>query len=241
MDEGKNMLYLHNNEVVERPDSVSLLIPTEGTDPEWEALNSPEEFYAITIESPSEQQLEQANYYALPDQPEHDLVREKCIWRNGKWLTVPSKKAIHREVKWIRIRNRRNHLLNTTDEIMRQHIEDNQQLPSEWVEYRNALRNIPNVYETGEIDDADLVVFPAMPHQFEEPLYKDLYNKLNDENVIEVLRVNRNTLYQNLLGIKWKQLRNIENEISDSELDAQVQYLEDLIDEHMKDEITQDV
>jgi len=204
-----------------------------------------------TVLSPpfTEEQLLKAGY-VLATEPEHDPVRENCIWRNGKWLTVPSKKAIHREVKWMRIRNRRNYLLNTTDEIIRQHIEDNQQIPSEWVEYRNTLRNIPNVYETGEIDDVDLVVFPEMPHQFEQPLYKELYDKLNDENVIEALRNRRNHLYQNLLDVKWKQLRNIENQISDSDLDAQVQYLEDLIDENMKDvmteasdsnEITQDV
>ena len=188
----------------------------------------------------TEQEIKNLGYTLVPDQPEYDPIWHKCVWVGHQWLTVPSKKAIHREVKWVRIRNRRNHLLNTTDEIIRQHIEDNQQIPSEWVEYRNALRNIPNVYETGEIDDADLVVFPEMPHQFEQPLYKELYDKLNDENVIEALRINRNTLYQNLLDVKWKQLRNIENQISDSELDAQVQYLEDLIDEHMKDVMTPD-
>ena len=196
--------------------------------------------FDLPYEELTEEEFKGLGYSIAPDQPEYDSVWHKCVWGGSEWKLTPSKKAIHREVKWVRIRNRRNHILNVTDEIIRQHVENNQSIPNEWVEYRNALRNLPNVYETGEINDADLVIFPVMPQQFEQPLYKELYDKLDDESVIEALRINRNTLYQNLLDIKWKQLRNIENQISDTELDERVQYLEDLIDEHMKDEITPD-
>lgn len=256
-------IFIKDNKIVELPISFKVKRPISKTitfeeaivnvdeienDPAVEPVIIPaqeitmEEFveFDLSYEELAEEEFKGLGYSIAPDQPEYDPVWHKCVWIDNQWQLLPSKKAIHREVKWVRIRNRRNHLLNTTDEIIRQHIEDNQQIPSEWVEYRNALRNIPNVYETGEIDDVDLVAFPEMPHQFEQPLYKELYDKLNDENVIEALRINRNTLYQNLLDVKWKQLRNIENEISDSELDAQVQYLEDLIDEHMKDEMTPD-
>lgn len=164
MDDGKNMLYLHNNEVVKRPDSVSLLIPIEGTDPEWEALNSPDEFYAITIENPSEQELEQANYYALPDQPEHDPVWQICVWVRNEWTIIPSDAAKLRDKMWENILKTRQDLLYSTDHLVYEYTNMSEENIQLWKAYRQSLRDITQ-YRTGEIDDWKLVVLPKSPYQ----------------------------------------------------------------------------
>lgn len=147
------MLYLHNNEVVERPDSVSLLIPTEGTDPEWEALNSSDEFYAVTVENPSEQELEQANYHALPDQPEYDLIWQKCVLVRSEWTIIPSDAAKLRDKMWQTIRHIRDGHLAYTDDLIREYSDNDEQIPQELKDDRQSLRDFPQVHQTGEIED----------------------------------------------------------------------------------------
>jgi hypothetical protein len=161
-------------------------------------------------------------------QPEYDPVWQICVWGETEWKLVPTKKAIHREVKWVRIRNRRNFLLTTTDDLIRQFMENNESISEEWASYRNALRDIPNTYETGDIDDADTVVWPVAPSQFNQTLYEDLLSTINDTSASEDLRTNPQIKYDLLIAVKWRQLKNYENGVEDSALNEYINTLESL-------------
>lgn len=167
------------------------------------------------------------------EKPEYDPIWHKCVWIDNQWQLLLSKKAIHREVKWIRIRNRRNFLLTTTDDLIRQFMENNESVSEEWTSYRKALRDIPNTYDIGDINDPDTVVWPDAPSEFNRELYEDLLNTINDFSVSENLRSNTQMKYNMLIAVKWRQLKNYENGVEDSALNDHINTLELLTSEDL--------
>lgn len=145
------MWYSYNNKIVERPDSVKILLPIDGTDP---SLNKYEGEHAfVTVENPSEEDLLQANYYALPNQPEYDPVWQICVWVRNEWAVQSSEAAKLRDEMWQTIRHIRDGHLAYTDDLIREYNNNDEQIPQELKDDRQSLRDFPQVHQTGEIED----------------------------------------------------------------------------------------
>ena len=56
------------------------------------------------------------------------------------------------------IRKKRDELLSECDWVIHRSLERNEEIPQQWIDYRQALRDLPNTYES--VDD---VVFPLKP------------------------------------------------------------------------------
>src|SRR6056300_322548 len=202
---------------------VTLVTDENGIEETIEREETFTEVFTEVISPPySEEDITLSGYKPVPDQPEYDPIWHRCVWGGKEWKLIASKKAIHREVKWIRIRKHRNFLLTITDDLIRQFMENNESVSEEWASYRSALRDIPNTYETGNIDDVDAVVWPDAPSQFNQTLYEDLLNTINDDSVSENIRSNTQIKYDLLIAVKWHQLKNYENGIEDSTLNEYI-------------------
>jgi len=55
-------------------------------------------------------------------------------------------------------RRKRDELLSECDWVIHRSIERKEEIPQQWIDYRQALRDLPNTYES--VDD---VVFPERP------------------------------------------------------------------------------
>lgn len=157
------MLYLQDNKITEKPNSIDLLVPISGADYEWAPQNDVEEPRIVTFENPTDEQLSCAGYYKLPNQPEYDPVWQKCVWVRTEWTIIPSDAAKLRDKMWNDIRLMRDQSLIISDEIISDFITNNIDIPQEWKNYRQQMRDMPQIYMTGEINDYENIIWPERP------------------------------------------------------------------------------
>lgn len=124
---------------------------------------------SVTREAPFEDFfLAEAGYVLAPDKPD-DTDFLEYVWTGRDWLVEETEASKVRTQQWITIRKTRNEILTQTDVIIDTFIDNDEEILQEWIDYRTALRNLPQTYETGEIDDWQNVVFPSVNHTLPEP------------------------------------------------------------------------
>jgi hypothetical protein len=105
------------------------------------------------VEELTEEEINELVYSILPAQPEYDPVWHTCLWENNAWIVKLSEATIQRDDSWTRIRNIRNNLLDYTDTLVTSYSDEGTDIPQQLKDDRQALRNFPQTYMTGEIDD----------------------------------------------------------------------------------------
>ena len=100
----------------------------------------------------SEELLARAGYVFVSDKPE-DTDFIVYTWGGSEWIPEDSEAAKLRGEMWKAIRLARNELLSDTDNLVKEYIEAGQEIPIELINYRSYLRDIPQNFETGAIDD----------------------------------------------------------------------------------------
>lgn len=126
----------------------------EWEDVEYDTEGLSDEFLAATTK-----------YKLVPEKPAITAF-EDVEWNGHEWVITESEAAkLTRAKEWISIRKIRNDSLAQTDITVQQFIDNAEEIPQEWIDYRIELRDLPQVYETGEIDDWTLVSWPVSPHQ----------------------------------------------------------------------------
>lgn len=131
--------------------------------------------------------------------------------------------------EWIRIKQHRLHLLQISDRTILNYMTKGLPVPDRWRNYRKALRDVPNVYKTGDLNDFTKVKWPAELFASDQRLlYSDLKLELDLPSYSYYLKANKLKQYYALFTTKWLQLKNYEQGIQDSELDDYIQSLESL-------------
>jgi len=167
------MLFIKDNKIVEHPDTftveryvtVEVTIPshidvntgdhtdTEILVPEHTTQGSIIQEFELPYNELTEGEIQILGYTLAPDQPEYDPVWQTCLWENNAWVVKSSEAAIQRDDGWTRIRNIRNSLLDYTDTLVTSYSDEGTDIPQQLKDDRQALRDFPQTYMTGEIDD----------------------------------------------------------------------------------------
>ena len=112
----------------------------------------------------TEEQLSKAGYVLAPEKPA-DTALVKYEWFGNKWEGTPTKLGTFRTREWDSIILRRDTLLEVTDIAIADLTENGDDVPQDWEDYKQNLRDIPQLYKTGEIDDYENVIWPERPDE----------------------------------------------------------------------------
>src|SRR6056300_1080392 len=109
------------------------------------------------------EELADAGYTQVENQPEYDSRTQKIEWdtENVSWKVVDltsEEIEVITNNQWKSIRSERDALLSVTDYIILSSLERGEPVPQVWKDYRQALRDLPQTYET--VDD---VIWPDKP------------------------------------------------------------------------------
>ena len=117
-----------------------------------------------TVLSPpfTEEQLLKAGYVLAPEKPVQDAFTD-VTWGGTNWVIQISDAAKLRDKMWDDIRLMRDRSLIISDEIIKDFITNNIDIPQEWKDYRQQMRDIPQKYMTGEINDYENIIWPDRP------------------------------------------------------------------------------
>lgn len=115
----------------------------------------------IASSDATEQQIENSGWMLAPIKPEEtDFIEYK--WNGSGWTEIETEASKLRTVKWKDIRQARNIRIADTDHIIQGFIDTQTEIPQDIKDYRQSLRDLPQTYETGEIDDWTNVEFPVL-------------------------------------------------------------------------------
>lgn len=115
-----------------------------------------------TVESvnASPQQIEDAGWISAPDKPEGtDFLEYK--WNGNDWEEAETEAAKIRTEMWKAIRSARDEFLKKSDILAQTYIDNNQDIPQDLIDYRQSLRDLPQVHENGSIDDWEDISVPV--------------------------------------------------------------------------------
>jgi len=117
-----------------------------------------------TVLSPpfTEEQLSKAGYVLAPEKPA-DTALVKYEWFGDKWVALSSEAAKLRDKMWNDIRSMRDQSLTISDEIINDFITNDIDIPQEWENYRQQMRDMLQIYMTGEINDYENIIWPERP------------------------------------------------------------------------------
>jgi hypothetical protein len=107
----------------------------------------------------SEELLARAGYVLVSDKPE-DTDFIVYTWGRSGWVAEDSEAAKLRAEMWAQIRHIRDLRLNSFDGYVQKYIDSNDDIPQDLIDCRTQLRNIPQTYITGEINDWENVIWP---------------------------------------------------------------------------------
>lgn len=142
------MIYLKDNQIVTTLPETIVTIEETIIDDEHTEVSE----ITINFSDASISQKQYAGYIEVSDIPDHSDF-ETPVWNGFEWKIKESESAKLRTEMWNRIRSIRNNLLVGTDEIADEYINNNVEIPQDVKDARQSLRDFPQVYETGEIDD----------------------------------------------------------------------------------------
>lgn len=119
-----------------------------------------------TVLSPpfTEEQLSKAGYVLAPEKPA-DTALVKYEWFGTKWEGTPTKVGTFRKREWDSIILRRDTLLEIVDIVTADMTENGDTVSQDWEDYKQSLRDIPQVYKTGESEDYKNVTWPERPDE----------------------------------------------------------------------------
>ena len=152
-----NLYYKINTEPQELPEYIDVRTETINSVGDVDEHGIAEVDLTVTYETiassnATEQQIESSGWILAPIKPEEtDFVTVN--WDGSNWVTEDSEAAKLRGEMWKAIRLARNELLSATDNLVKEYIEAGQETPIELINYRSYLRDIPQNFETGTIDD----------------------------------------------------------------------------------------
>ncbi len=111
----------------------------------------------------TDEEIADAGWTLAPIVPQIDRKTHKVSWNATTidWDTVPLSEeeiANNHAGIWNGIRHERNERLAVTDYIVLRAYETAAAIPTEWADYRQALRDIPSAYE-----DENDIVWPTEP------------------------------------------------------------------------------
>jgi hypothetical protein len=111
----------------------------------------------------TDEQIADSGWVEAPLVPQINMATHKISWNETdvEWNIVPlSEDEISQTLTlaWKGIRHERDTYLNETDYIVLRAYESGSAVSTEWATYRQALRDLPNSYDT-----PDDVVFPTRP------------------------------------------------------------------------------
>jgi hypothetical protein len=111
----------------------------------------------------TDEQIADSGWVEAPLVPQINMATHKISWNETdvEWNIVPlSEDEISQTLTlaWNGIRHERDTYLNETDYIVLRAYESGSAVSTEWATYRQALRDLPNSYDT-----PDDVVFPTRP------------------------------------------------------------------------------
>ena len=95
------------------------------------------------------EEIADAGWTVAPDVPDFNALTHKPVWNSNTSqfdLEEISQDEIDRHIarSWAGIRHERNELLAATDYIVIKATETGTSIPTEWAEYRQALRDLPD-------------------------------------------------------------------------------------------------
>jgi regulator of sigma D len=141
--------YIKNNVITTLPEYVEY-VDVSGTPEDSESIV--EEVERKLAKECDSAELRMAGYDYVSDY-EYDPDFEKFVFENNEWVIHPTDAAIERDNAWPRIRNIRNNLLDYTDTLVMSYLDEGTDIPQQLKDDRQALRDFPQTYMTGEIDD----------------------------------------------------------------------------------------
>ena len=110
----------------------------------------------------TDEEIAQAGYVAVNNKPAYAGDVEKVQWNSStvSWDVLPLTEQELQDLanqKWATIRDERNQLLAQTDYIVLMHYELGEPVPQNVIDYRQALRDLPQTY-----DDISAIQWPTL-------------------------------------------------------------------------------
>jgi len=160
-----NLYYKINTEPQELPEYIDVRTETINSVGDVDEHGIAEVDLTVTYETiassnATEQQIENSGWILAPIKPEEsDFVTVN--WDGSNWVTEDSEAAKLRTEMWQAIRLARNEFLTKSDSLVQNYIDNNQDIPQDLIDYRQQLRDLPQGYETGLIDDWKDITVPV--------------------------------------------------------------------------------